>query len=577
MKKSNLLAFLIMLLLSSISYTQNEELVKTTKNKLDSLKVAYELAKGSHIAQKDSLALYRTAISPSSKDQDFEKIKHIIGNINQLTKELNHIKKNADVYVDFYSLELKDNENKQITELVKYFRNIDGIEINDEKKDETTASKVLYYFGKNEVIAEEDTLFNDPKYDKIFKSVLSTESKSYLGDFIVPRDGQKLEIFSYKVLKERTLRKDKLDKEDLDKYEVKFKYLKIHVEQGLIQDIKIIVLDNDGNELLFENETPISLLKFSRKAPLNNMFFRTIMSNNREKPLNRDYARFRLKLSDVLMYINNPGENYIPDDLKLEFPTKTDGMVDNSEKSIRYKIEQNTSLENVLNLRAYTDFLGLFGDSPNGIVQIEGKSDFYLVPFNLPNSHSYLFKKVSPFIHYARLDNEQQNVVVENSTIVNSLEILEKSFLNMGLDLDVFSTKFRKEFPFEVTFYGTARYNISNVEQDENVSVNYKSLSLGGGLRVDIKRFNNFGLTLKSEVAKVNTNELNTLTFIENPNNFSVFRNEAEIFYHPAAIENQAVFLRLTTFGNSSAGSNEAFYQLQFGYRFSIGVSKLKQ
>lgn len=278
------------------------------------------------------------------------------------------------------------------------------------------------------------------------------------------------------------------------------------------------------------------------------------------------------------MYINNPGENYVPDDLRLEFPTKTDGKIDNSESSIKYKIEQNTSLENVLNLRTYTDFLGLFGDSPNGLVQIEGKADFYLNPFNFTNTHSYLLKKVSPFIHYARLDDDQKNINVVNDTIIaNNLEILEKSFLNMGLDLDVWSFKLKKEFPFEVALYGTARFNISNVEEQENISANYKSLSLGGGIRFDVKRFNNFGLTLKSELTKVNTREFNTLDYIYDPEDFSVFRNEAEIYYHPADNKSESIFLRLNTFNNSSGGNREAFYQLQFGYRFSIGVSKLKQ
>jgi hypothetical protein len=290
------------------------------------------------------------------------------------------------------------------------------------------------------------------------------------------------------------------------------------------------------------------------------------MSNNKNKPLRRNYKDYRLRLSDVLMYINNPGENYVPHDLRLEFPTKTNANLDNSNNSVRYKIEQNTSLENVLNLKAYTDFLGLFSDSPNGLVQLEGKADFYLAPFNYKNTHNYFFKKISPFIRYARLDEEQKNISIENdSVIANNLEILEKSFLNMGLDLDVWSFRLKKEFPFEMTFYGTAKYNISNIEEEENVSTNFKSLALDGGVRVDIKRFNNFGLTLRSEVTKVNTNELNTLDFIENPDDFPVFRNEAEIFYHPADNENQAIFLRLNTFNNSSGGNREAFYQLQFG------------
>jgi hypothetical protein len=127
-----------------------------------------------------------------------------------------------------------------------------------------------------------------------------------------------------------------------------------------------------------------------------------------------------------------------------------------------------------------------------------------------------------------------------------------------------------------MTLYATARYNVANIKENDSTNVDFKSLSLGGGLRIDVKRFNNFGLSLKSEMTKVDTNEFNDYSFVHNPGDFWVFRNEAEIFYHPAEDESQSIFLRLNTFNNATSGNDQAFFQLQFGYRFSVGLNKVK-
>jgi hypothetical protein len=405
----------------------------------------------------------------------------------------------------------------------------------------------------------------------VFKDILNSESKTYLGDFIIPQDGQK--IMLYKDKEKRFLKK--LESE-ITGNEVLFKSVKIHAKHGLIQDIKIKVLDENGNTLLFENNVPITLLRYSRVAAHIDMLYRHTMSNNINKVIDTNYVNSKIKLADVLMYINNPGENYVPDELQLEYPTIKDGKKDNAESSVVYEIRKDNSLENVLNLRTYTDFLSLFGDSPNGLIQVEGKADFYIAPFNFRNSHNYIFKKISPYINYARIEENERNINTIGDSITNNLDILQKSYLNMGLDLDVFSSKFRKEFPFDMTLYATARYNVANVRELDSTNVDFSSLSLGGGLRIDVKRFNNFGLTIKSEMTKLDTNEFNNYSFLNNLGDFWVFRNEAEIFYHPKEKENQSIFLRLSTFNNAASGNNEAFFQLQFGYRFSVGLNKVK-
>jgi hypothetical protein len=111
----------------------------------------------------------------------------------------------------------------------------------------------------------------------------------------------------------------------------------------------------------------------------------------------------------------------------------------------------------------------------------------------------------------------------------------------------------------------------------DSVALNYKSLGLGGGISLELKRYNNFGFIYSAQFSRYNINGFNNINQVLNPGNFWVFRNEAEVYYFPGAAKKQSIFLRLKTFNDITKGANDAFYQLQFGYRFSIGVSKLKQ
>ncbi|MCC9066213.1 hypothetical protein [Flavobacterium piscisymbiosum] len=146
----------------------------------------------------------------------------------------------------------------------------------------------------------------------------------------------------------------------------------------------------------------------------------------------------------------------------------------------------------------------------------------------------------------------------------------------MGLNINVLSFKIRKEFPFDINFYGATRYLISDIMTPDSTVVNYKSLGIGGGISLEFKRYNNFGFTYSAELTNYNSKSFNEIDGIINPQSFLVFQNKAEVYFFPGETKQQAIFLRFKTFNNSEKDNNEAFYQLQFGYRFSIGIGKIK-
>lgn len=432
----------------------------------------------------------------------------------------------------------------------------------------TNTYKTYLYFGNDKIIEEKkEGIFKDEKVNKIFEEILNTKSEAYLGDITIPKENQMFQFYNKSFGITDTI--------------YKFKSVSFELHDGFFTDIKVLVLDENGSEHLFENKASVSVLNYSHVAPKNYLFYKH-PTNQKQIVKYDDYKNLRVLLSDVLMYFSKPGYNFIPNDFTMELPTKDDdGISLNANQPVKYKIKENTSLQNVIEFRVYTDFLGLFSDSPNGIVQFQGKGDFYIFPFRINNNKFdfRLIDKISPFVNFSRLDAEVREVetTIETNTntitVNRNLDLIQKAYLEMGSKISVFNVKFLKEAPFRVIGYMPIQYQIADIKINDEFK-NIQAFVLGGGLNFEFKRFNNFGFNYSIDISKYSFKNLNTIPNFEVPNNFSVFNNQAEIFYHPSDDKNQSIFLKLKTV--KEIGNTDAFYQLQFGYRFSIGISKVK-
>lgn len=560
-----ILLFIVFFGMCSVALAQEKDVkIYPDTNYLKTLAEQFRTKKDN--LDKENKALETIKAKIVSSTTDTKELATQLTKTNRSQFELDSIYTVAQTAMSFY--ETKYGLKKD--ELKKYFPHEHQVASASPPKFE--GIKTYLYFGQKKVIAENDAIFNNKIANDVFSEILSTDSETYLGDFSIPQKGQKISLYDE-------------DRNPITSGRLNFQKVRIHILEGSVYDIQIYLTDDNNNSYLYENKFPISLLRYTTLSPRNFMFFKMATSNNPSVTLNLtdDFTKYSIKLSDVLTYIPNPGDNYVPEDLTLELPTKTE---ENTNQAVTYKVRQNTALQNVVELRTYTDFLGLFGDAPNGIVQLEGKADFYIAPFSFslfsPSSYAFAFKKITPYVNFSKLDAKTRNIALAETTPDNfsfkiPLQILEKSYLQMGLNLNLFSFKLTKEFPFEIGFYGAAQYQITDVMKTDSVALNYKSLGLGGGISLELKRYNNFGFIYSAQFSRYNINGFNNINQVLNPGNFWIFKNEAEVYYFPGEAKKQSIFLRLKTFNDISKGVNDAFYQLQFGYRFSIGVNKLKQ
>lgn len=560
---NKILIISLFLLISKNSFAQNkkQDSIDATTD-FTKLSTDFKTKKDAYEIESKKFELLKSKLLVNSDQKIIDSLKTQIVITQKLLAELDSQYNLFDSYKKVYLS--KGVSEKTIDSLFAHQHNI-----SEKINHDATETKTYLYFGKDDVIEEWKPTGNK-KYDDIIKSVLSKESETYLGDITIPKEMQPFNFYKLDTISKKL-------KEDNEIY--KFKSISFEILDGFFTNIKVFVLDENGTEHLFENNAPVSILNYSIVAPKNYLFYRHPFQQN--GIVNFDiYEKLRIRLSDVLMYTTKPGNNFIPNDVSFEFPTKDkDGHYINKNSYVKYEIKENTSLQNAVELRAYTDFLGLFADTPNGIVQFEGRGDFYLFPFRTAfNQDIRFFDKVSPYVNFSKIDNDVravETIILDNTKLApaNNLDLIQKSYLEMGAKLNLFNIRFRKETPFRLIIYTPFRYQIADVLIKDQFK-NIQGFAFGGGVTAEVKRFNNFGFNYSFEISRYNFEGYNTLQDFESPNSFGIIRNETEIFYYPGKEKTQSIFLKLKTFNNLT--NNEAFYQLQFGYRFSIGLSNVK-
>ncbi|WP_175621573.1 hypothetical protein [Chryseobacterium schmidteae] len=488
-----------------------------------------------------------------------------------------------------------DNKYKLVSEYKNVLINIKKVDVKDmftfldeytffPKQSTTEVDEEVYiYFGPDKLVKETDLDTNKTKIP-FLEDLFSMKSETYLGDFKVSQKGQNIELFREKDKQEKRFAKSANLNLELEK-------ILFSIYEGSIKEAYVTVKDNLGREHLYENKYPISLMRFSSVAPKTSLIYKTSISHNKKEVLESKYLGTEIRFSDILMYIPNPGENYVPDDLSLSFPQKNE----TDDSNITYKIRQDTSLKNVVELRAYTDFLGLFNNSDNGLIQLEGKAEFFVNPFNITNSHLFIFKKLTPYVNFSRLDNDSKYIeiveVKDSKYIMEGkedidfgdlrLQAIEKAYLDMGFRAYLASYAFSKESPFNMSVYIPIRFLISNASLgilDNSIKkFELKTFGIGGGINLSFKKFNNFVLNYNIELSEFKFKEFNAVKDFSNPSSLWALTNEAEVSYYPGKQKNQSAFVRFRVVSNAEKNIENSFYQFHFGYRFTIPLNTLKR
>jgi hypothetical protein len=249
--------------------------------------------------------------------------------------------------------------------------------------------------------------------------------------------------------------------------------------------------------------------------------------------------------------------SYYPEDGFYKFTPAVNKLV----------LYRKTGVNTILDLRLYTDALGLFGKEPNGVIQTDARLKQFLSRSNGNNGGVFWTEYMRLNFNASKMTNMGKYV---DSAHFSRTSLLQSSFLNADVALNIVNGWL--EFKSLNFWYvdGGAGVSEVNLARGADTSI-ILTTNIFAEAGVDLKPSDNVGFTgyfrcidQFSPQTDWNKNNLGHL--------FGRFG--AEVFWNPFDNKANRVFARMNyTFATSKNDTKNSFFQLQFGY--SVLLSSL--
>lgn len=269
-----------------------------------------------------------------------------------------------------------------------------------------------------------------------------------------------------------------------------------------------------------------------------------------------DYTKNKcIRLGDFLSYKQDYGYRYMPSDTAfyLEVTTSTGSSL---------KVLSISNNANALfDARVYTDFLGLFGNEANGVVQTEIASRIQLNTQNMRNTKWYWVSYIKPSLKYARLDNQFQTIDINQDT-VNRVSLYRQANFTFGSMINLI--KYNHQEVHNVYFdLGYFASSTALTDKKNNAVISHLPIVEAGWT---LRRISQLGIDVNAAWIPYFISGRND---IKNTSLNPFWRFQFTISWNPVQFKKSAFFLRYTHnyFINIP---NSSFSQLQFGYSFNI-------
>ncbi|MDQ2772269.1 MAG: IPT/TIG domain-containing protein [Bacteroidota bacterium] len=379
--------------------------------------------------------------------------------------------------------------------------------------------------------------------DELTKQVKDNDSKELAGKFEV------LKVSSITVYKTGN---DKKAPHAIA-YTVNVDKIKMDCQDGLVFNIQVLTTDESGTtKRLFTNaRTTIPISDFNRR---------------------NDFLHFGreleyIKSGDILRWVAETSAQ--PDDANFTL----------TKQGEEQELTRDGGINQVINLRLYTDLLGVFGEKPNGLAQTEASFRSVINEKNLRDNPFYLLRDFKIDLMFARLDEKRQNTYYRPADIstLSRTSLYQRAFLNTEVHLNLFNGRLagaKRSFYLDLPIAaGVSVTNLAAITSNATTSKNdtisrainlpyiAPSIQIGGrlgsnaGYRFVTKLLFQYGRDLTDIYGPRSTNR-----------EFLIF--EPEIYWNPLGAPASRFFVRARY--NELFRGNESFYQVQLGYTLSI-------
>ncbi|HTI91438.1 MAG TPA: hypothetical protein VL727_12670, partial [Puia sp.] len=230
-------------------------------------------------------------------------------------------------------------------------------------------------------------------------------------------------------------------------------------------------------------------------------------------------------------------------------------------------LAKNVGVNSVLDLRLYTDALGTFGNTPNGIVQTDARFRQYLHRLNVKNTGLFLGQYLKLNFNASKFDKAQSYV---DTSHFSRTALIQKAFINAEFAYNILNVWLEKKsvsiFYWDIGG-GIGVTNLATVKDTSYVTTQNLYSEAG----VNLRSSSNVGMDLYGRTTLQYSPQT---SFHDQAGALWFFRLGGEVYWNPFGDQANRIFSRINyTFCTTNAEKKNQFFQFQFGY--SVLLSKL--
>jgi hypothetical protein len=307
------------------------------------------------------------------------------------------------------------------------------------------------------------------------------------------------------------------------------------IKDGVIIDLQVVTTDHR----IFTNlSAPIALSRFHRCDILG-------YYNGNETVY--------IRSCDFISWKRH--NTFIPDDQHFRLTKKNSSKI----------LFRGAGLNQISDVRFYSDLLGTLGNEANGIAQTEGSTRIFINNLNFKNTGLIFFRYGGISFQASKLDSKFSTT--KNDSNLTNLKFLQRNWLNIDLTANIFSVWLQNKSRSWASLNAGAGATLTRLaEKSDTLSRtgNYYFLEVLG----EFKEISNFGIDFSTRFFWLTVPGVGGNFGKLNP----LIKVSTNIYWSPLANTRNRVFLRVNYF-QDLVEKGEPFFQFQVGY--SVVLSSL--
>lgn len=254
-------------------------------------------------------------------------------------------------------------------------------------------------------------------------------------------------------------------------------------------------------------------------------------------------------LNQVLLYASY--KSYFPND---------DNYVFNSENK-KLTLTKSSGINSLLDMRLYSDALGVFGGKSNGLVQTDISGRFAVGHIIIPNSGLRFFKYIGVNLTASKFDSKVATTI-KDSTEFNRTKMLQKSWLNANVYTTLLGGWLAKGSSDTWGVDLGAGFDLSQLGDNVDTTTTVSTYIMYRPY-VDFKLSDNFNFNISCTALwhfNKDTEKLN-----DQKRDKVFFQPQLGLSWSPKGSPNSRIFTRVK-YVREKANTNDEYVQVQFGY-----------